>query len=180
MRFLKTYCAIILAASLCGCTMANSAADENPAEGNPSAEGAVVNGNGNAGIYYADFDDIPIPNEMSVDHNKSLVIGTLSRQTGVLVLTGRVNAQSLYRFYYDNMPKQGFMLRGFFKHAKSLVIFEKQGKDVIIYVDEGTIFTTVEIWVVLRSDINEAPLQSSIPKAVPQNTYSTSTANASY
>ncbi|WP_027183808.1 hypothetical protein [Desulfovibrio inopinatus] len=177
MRFLTSCLAITLAASLCGCAMSNPSAVDTPTENTQTTESE----NNDGGIYFADFTDIPIPKEMSVDHQKSLVIGTLSRQTGVLVLTGRVNAPSLYRFYYDTMPGQGFTLRGFFKHAKSLMIFEKQGKDVIILVDEGTISTTAEIWVVLRSDTNDTPLQSSsIPKAIPQNSYSTSNGNSTY
>lgn len=96
---------------------------------------------------FLDFPDIPIPSELDLQSQDSYVFQAGSMKTGILTLRGRVDSGSLINFFSLAMPRENWKPRGQFRYKHSALIFEKQDKTCVILVNEGTIYTYVEIYV---------------------------------
>ena len=99
---------------------------------------------------YFDFDDIPIPSEMELDSNESILFQSPELKAGVVVFKGRVEAISLFDFFLNNMPQENWHLRSFFKYGRYIMVFEKPDKDCIIQIKDDTFKTGLQIWVTPR------------------------------
>lgn len=98
-----------------------------------------------SGRYY-DFNDVLVPSELSLKRDESFVYDTAQFTAGLLAFTGRVEVQSLARFFENAMRKDNWVLAGRFTSPKIVLLFEKPNKRVIIYVSESTWTTRVEVW----------------------------------
>lgn len=96
---------------------------------------------------FLDFPDIPIPSELELRSGDSYVFQAGAIKTGILVLRGRVDITSLINFFTLAMPREGWKPKGQFRYRRSALIYEKPEKTCVILLNEGTIYTYVEIYV---------------------------------
>ncbi len=97
-------------------------------------------------IYY-DFGDVLIPLELEVDRDSSFIYHAPGFTAGVLVLSGRVEASSLIRFFENNMAKDNWKLVSSFKSPRTIMFFNKANRSCIINITEKSFSSEVEIWV---------------------------------
>lgn len=97
--------------------------------------------------YYTEFQDIAIPSEMSVVPGDSFIVQNGPRRVGILMLKGRVDAQSLFSFFKSAMARDGWTHKGEFQYLRSIMIYEKPDRMCIINIQENTIYTYAEIYV---------------------------------
>jgi hypothetical protein len=97
-------------------------------------------------LYY-DFDDVLVPSELKVDTKRSFVYHTDEFTAGVLVLSGRVEINSLISFFDSNMAKDNWRLMSSFKSPRTILFFTKANRSCIINITEGRFGIEVEIWV---------------------------------
>lgn len=96
---------------------------------------------------FLDFPDIPIPSELSLQPKESYVFQAGSTKTGVLTLRGRVDINSLINFFTMAMPRENWRPLGQFRYKRSVLFFGKPDKTCMIELNEGTIWTWVDIFV---------------------------------
>lgn len=101
-----------------------------------------------APLYY-DFEDVLVPSELKVDKKRSFIFYHAPDFTaGVLVLRGRVEVNSLIRFFENNMAKDNWRLASSLKSPCTIMFFNKPNRGCIINITERQLKTEVEIWVV--------------------------------
>jgi hypothetical protein len=159
-RYLFPLAMIMLFMFLAGCTASKEDGVKTPEPDTPprSAEEA-------ANIYF-DFDDIPVPKEMEIDPDDSILFQSPNLKAGAVVFNGRVEAISLFDFFLNNMPKENWHLRSYFKYGRYIMVFEKPNKDCIIRIIDGSYKTELQIWVTPRFPGEADQLQG--PEAVPE------------
>ncbi|WP_462323678.1 hypothetical protein [Desulfoplanes sp.] len=96
---------------------------------------------------YYDFDDVLVPREMEIDSNKSLVFESPNLKAGMMFFEGRVEPVSLFDFFVNSMPKDGWHSTSSFKYGRYIIGFEKPNKDCIISISDGSFKTGLQIWV---------------------------------
>jgi hypothetical protein len=96
---------------------------------------------------YYDFEDILIPDEMKLDKERSFVYETPHIKAGILVFSGRVEVNSLIKFFKENMAKDNWKLLNSFKYKGYMMNFQKPEKSCMILIQDGTFSTYLEIWV---------------------------------
>lgn len=99
------------------------------------------------GPLYYDFGDVLVPLELKVDKDKSFVYHAPGFTAGVLALSGRVDVNSLIRFFENNMAKDNWKLVSSFKSPRTMMFFTKPNRSCIINITEGSFKSNVEIWV---------------------------------
>jgi hypothetical protein len=108
-------------------------------------------------LYY-DFEDVLVPSELKVDKERSFVYHAPDFTTGVLVLTGRVEANSLIRFFDNNLAKDNWRLVSSFKSPRTMMFFNKSNRVCVINITEKRFNTEVEIWVAPTMETSEEGL----------------------
>jgi len=156
----------ILLVSACGCSSHSNAPPPNPVgqsqQAPPSygpapgpAYGSPSQSTGTAapvspsasGTKFFEFNDIPIPPEVSVQTKNSYVFQSGQIKMGFLTLRGRVDSNSLVNFFVSAMPQQGWRLKAQFRSGRSLLIFDKSDRACVILMKEDTYYTYVELYV---------------------------------
>ena len=125
-----------------------------------SEEGAQVAAQADdtpAPLYY-DFGDVLVPLELKVDKKKSFVYHAPGFTAGVLGLSGRVDVNSLIRFFENNMAKDNWKLVSAFKSPRTIMFFTKPNRSCIINITEGSFNSIVEIWVAPTVEEGETTL----------------------
>lgn len=117
-----------------------------------------------ASSFYYDFDDILVPRELSLIPEKSIFFESPSVKTGVLAFSGRVDAVSLFNFFLNNMPKDNWKLRSYFKYGVYLMVFEKSDKDCIMAIIDSPLKTQLQVWVAPRLSAGETLSPTIVPK----------------
>lgn len=97
-------------------------------------------------LYY-DFEDVLVPSELKLDKKRSFVYHAPGFTAGVLVLTGRVEMDSVIEFFENNMAKDNWRLVSSFKSPRTIMFFNKPNRSCIINITERRLKTEVEIWV---------------------------------
>jgi hypothetical protein len=98
-------------------------------------------------VAYYSFPDIPIPKELELVRDKSFVYETSNLRTGLLVLKGNVDINSLEQYFKTNMAKNGWRFINGFKYATVILNYTKEDKAAHIRVSRESFSTLVEIWV---------------------------------
>jgi len=96
---------------------------------------------------FYDFQDIPVPNELSVLSSESYVFQSGPFKAGVLTLRGRVDLNSLINFFQMALPRENWKAKGGFRYRRSVLIFEKPDKICVINFYEKLYYSYVEIYV---------------------------------
>jgi hypothetical protein len=98
-------------------------------------------------VTYYSFPDIPIPKELELIRDKSFVYETSNLRTGLLVLSGNVDINSLDQYFRTNMAKNGWRFINSFKYATVILNYMKEDKAAHIRLSRENFSTWVEIWV---------------------------------
>ena len=101
--------------------------------------------------YFSEFSDIPIPRDMKEVLKKTyLVINSDGSRSGTQTFEGSVELQSLMTAMLYNMIQQGWVPRSVFKGERCAMVFEKGASIAVITGSDGTLRTTMELWVAKR------------------------------
>ena len=106
----------------------------------------VDKGQGYTPVYY-DFGDVLVPSEMKVLKKGSFVFTAPGFSAGVLSLRGRVEINSLIKFFNVNMAKDNWTLVSSFKSQRTIMLFNKENRWCVINITEEDYYTYTEIWV---------------------------------
>ena len=97
---------------------------------------------------YHDFEDVLVPEELTIIREKSVVVSTPGFRSGILSLKGRVEPNSLYNFFSINMEKDNWEVISRIKAPETtIMVFEKATRCAVITIREAQIYTYVEIGV---------------------------------
>lgn len=110
-------------------------------EEQPAPKGEAPN------VAYYTFPDIPVPKELELIRDRSFVYETPNLRTGVLVLSGNVDTDSLEQYFRTNMAKNGWRFISNFKYATVILNYMKDDKAALIRISRENLSTWVEIWV---------------------------------
>ncbi|MGV1099123.1 hypothetical protein ACUUL3_06875 [Thiovibrio sp. JS02] len=118
--------------------------------------------------YYAnEFSDLLIPNELSWDREKSMLIRTDSFAGGVLHYSGRVEITSVSDFFINTMPKNGWKLVGSAKYRKVLLAFVKPNKTCTVQVSENEFGLKTDVAVYITEDLTATGSGQTAPSSSP-------------
>lgn len=101
---------------------------------------------GPAPLYY-DFEDVLIPGELKVNKKESFIYSSSGFSVGVLVLSGRVDLNSLIAFFENNMAKDNWKMICSFNSAYTLMLFQKENRWCAVSLNESNFATHARIWV---------------------------------
>lgn len=107
---------------------------------------AIQKRENNQPTYYI-FGDVLLPKQLEIVNSKSFVFSVSGVTSGVLALKGRVEINSLLKFFETKMPMDGWTLENKFQGQRNMLLFTKPNRNSVITIDEGTFNTYVEIWV---------------------------------
>jgi hypothetical protein len=136
-RWAVLFLAVLLLAT--GCSTWNKITGKE--EESSVSKGEVSN------VAYYSFPDIPIPKELDLVRDKSFVYETANLRTGVLVLKGNVDVNSLEQYFKTNMAKNGWVFMNGFKYATVILNYTKESRAAHIRISRENWSTWVEIWV---------------------------------
>lgn len=105
--------------------------------------------------FYGEFSDIPIPREMNKNTETTIITTPHNIKTGLQSFRGRVEAGSLIRAMQSYLAREGWILQAATRGATSLQIFDKPDRYCVIYVEDGSIFTEMQVYVAPKLN-NEA------------------------
>lgn len=170
MRYLK--CAVLfLLLSSWGCANLMPGSSQDPAA--PS-EPPVQSS------FYYDFSDIRVPAEMELQTDKSTITPTDQGKIGVMKFKGRVEPISLFDFFANTMPKDGWTMLTYQKYQRYLLVFSKENRVTVITIAEDPIYyTNLEVWVSYRVPAGSAPAYSTGAQPVDTYPYSGTPAGSS-
>ncbi|CCK80291.1 MULTISPECIES: hypothetical protein [Desulfobacula] len=97
---------------------------------------------------YHDFEDVLIPMELSVVSDKTVIISTPGFTSGILILKGRVERQSLFDFFNNNMQKDNWSIVSQIKSpGTTIMVFQKPSRTSVITIRDEQFYTYVEVGV---------------------------------
>lgn len=90
------------------------------------------------------FPDIPVPATHRVDLTETVIFTSPTQTVGKIVLRGRADGTSLYRFFDETMPAKGWSTVNAFQSAVSSLYFAKPGKfAAIVITDDNSVYINV-------------------------------------
>ena len=99
---------------------------------------------------YLDFADILIPGELERVAKEC----TITNGFGKLVVSGRVEVESLSQFFITSMNSEGWVSLNQYKFQGSVkLFFKKPDKFASVLIEENPLATRVELWVVPQEKI---------------------------
>jgi len=105
-----------------------------------------------------EFDDVLIPREMDIHKESSAIYRREGMSAGLLRMAGRVETNSLMRYFQNNMTNEGWRLISQFRSPQSLMIFQKGNRMAVIAIEDGDIETFADVWVVpMNESIDNLP-----------------------
>lgn len=105
-----------------------------------------------------EFDDVMIPREMDIDKDGSAIYRREGLSAGLLRLSGRIEVNSLLRYFQTNMANEGWRLVTQFRSPHSLMLFQKGNRMAVIAIEDGDFQTFADVWVVpLNESIDSMP-----------------------
>jgi hypothetical protein len=140
-----TACSLALA----GCGM------HKPDAGQPAKAPAASSGSAAASVgdkatpptkTIAEFDDIPVPSELTREDDLSFVYEAPGVTLGVITYSGYYKGASIAKFFRSEMPKYDWQfLNAFSEGNKFMVAFLKSNRSCVISIEEGSLDTRVTI-----------------------------------
>jgi len=119
------------------------------AESQPS-KGSEGSGEAAISLYY-DFEDVPVPRELEIKKEKSVIFQTTEFTAGLLTFSGKVDPDSLTGFFSNKMPEDGWRFLSFFKSPIKIMFFLKEDRFCIITIAGEARRAEVEILVTPNS-----------------------------
>ncbi len=99
-------------------------------------------------VPYTEFDDIAVPNELSRVPERTFIYENKEFKTGMIVMKGRVENQSLIDFFVNQMAKDNWTKESSIISSMSTLVFHKPYKSCMIRITDGAYNTEVEIYAV--------------------------------
>lgn len=81
------------------------------------------------------FPDIPIPANHKIDLDRSMIFTTPGQSMGKLATQGSGDVDTIYHFYTEKMPQNGWNLVNAFQSATSSLYYAKPGRFVAIIIE---------------------------------------------
>ncbi len=105
-------------------------------------------------VYFDEFQDVPIPVDMSVVSDQSTISVTPDgTKVGLVTVKGRVDKLSLTTATIHSMGKHGWSLRGMVRGPRAMQLYEKDSRYAVCYFYEDVLSQVfMEIWVVSTLD----------------------------
>ncbi|MDD4275293.1 MAG: hypothetical protein PHG14_16400, partial [Desulfobacter postgatei] len=95
---------------------------------------------------YHDFEDVLVPEGLTIIKNRTVVVSTPGFRSGLLTLKGRVEPNSLYQFFSMSMEKDNWTVLSRIKALETtIMVFQKATRCAVITIREEQIYTYVEI-----------------------------------
>ncbi len=113
----------------------------------PVSESQELETNDASAHRYYDFDDIPIPEEMSIDRDGSILFESQGIRAGMLSYTGRVDSESLFNYFHTALPNENWELLSYIKYGTQIQTFSKDDRLCIIRIIDGRFRTELQIWI---------------------------------
>ena len=114
----------------------------------PLEESQFTEGNQETAIsIYYNFKDVPIPEELEIRKDKSVIFQTAEFTAGLLSFVTKLNSDSLISFFNSKMPEDGWRFLSFFNSSIKILFFVKENRFCIITVTGETRVEEVEILV---------------------------------
>ncbi|MBI9111208.1 hypothetical protein [Maridesulfovibrio ferrireducens] len=133
----------MLVMQLLGCVSGKKTSPEEPAV---AAVGATESYE--EFVPYTEFDDIAVPNELSRVPERTFIYENKEFKTGMIVMKGRVENQSLIDFFVNQMAKDNWTKESSIISSMSTIVFKKPYKSCMIRITDGSYNTEVEIYAV--------------------------------
>ena len=130
MRYLKLILVALLLSSWGCATLTDTTTTENP--------GLAPTQNS----FFYDFKDIRVPEEMEIQTDKSIISPSDSGKYGTMVFRGRAEPISLFDFFFNNMPKDGWSLVTYQKYQRYHMVFTKENRVCMITIEESPLWYT--------------------------------------
>lgn len=131
--------------------------------------------------FYYDFSDIRVPAEMDLQAGKSTIIPTDQGKIGLMKFRGRVEPISLFDFFANTMPKDGWSTLTYQKYQRYLLVFTKDNRVTVITISEDPIYyTNLEIWVSYQVPGSTSPTYSSGTQPVDTYPYSSPSSGSTW
>ncbi|WDP88636.1 MAG: hypothetical protein HUN04_02320 [Desulfobacter sp.] len=95
---------------------------------------------------YHDFEDVLVPVEMRVVKGRTMIVSTPGFRSGILTLKGRVESNSLYNFFSNNMEKDNWQVFSRIKSPETtIMVYQKTARCAVITIRDEQIYTYVEV-----------------------------------
>ena len=156
-QFAGIFAVLVVFASFCGCA-GLTGPTYGPGEMDTSSGERSVTGEQTPEPIYHDFEDVLIPLELVVDKKNSFVYHAPGFKAGIVSLSGRVEVNSLIRFFENQMAKDNWRLMSVFKAPRTIMFFNKPNRSCIIIISEKQFKTEVDVCVVPTMEEEEAAL----------------------
>lgn len=128
---------------------------------NPFATSSEENAAPASGFYYSEFEDIPVPSEMSESGSDTVVTFAPSGiKCGMQRFTGRVEVVSLMNTMRKHMASNGWTLRSLLRAKRSILVFEKPDRIASFEIADGLMSTEMRIVVSSRLEGDAAGLDA--------------------
>jgi len=99
-----------------------------------------------------EFDDVLVPRDLLIDRDASFAYRGAGQPMGLLRTSGRIDANSLIRFFKNNMPNDGWQMVSELRAPQSFLMYQKDKRMCVILIEDGTFQTFADIWVVPAND----------------------------
>lgn len=111
--------------------------------------------------FFYDFNDIRIPEEMEIQPNRSIITPTENGKFGTMMFRGRAEPISLFDFFFNTMPKDGWSLVTYQKYQRYNLVFTKENRVCMITIEESPVwYTWLEVKVTPKAPSASAPAYS--------------------
>ena len=95
---------------------------------------------------YHDFEDVLVPMELSIVKDRTMIVSTPGFRSGILTLRGRVESNSLYNFFSNNMEKDNWQVLSRIKSPETtIMVYQKTARCAVITIRDEQLYTYVEI-----------------------------------
>jgi len=82
----------------------------------------------------ARFTDIPVPEGMEMQHERSFVFESETLQIGFLIYEGRLTPEETAQFFVDALPRAGWTLIDVLEYNDITIKFDQPEKNLIIHI----------------------------------------------
>ena len=105
-------------------------------------------GSQQANAVYYDFEDILVPRDMKIDDGSTVVVSTPGHTSGIITLKGRIDKDSLLKFFNNNMQKDNWNIISQIRSPTAIIlIFQKASRWAVITLRDKEYYTYAEIGV---------------------------------
>jgi len=155
---MKKYLIIASALFLSACSLSNSPS-------NPFSSSTEV-----SSLYTSQFSDVPIPTQMKSNIDATLTtISSSGEKIGMETFSGHLDDQTLGASMAHNLANQGWSMLGIIQSNRTLQLYQKESRYLVITIESGALNSAMELWMVNKyyqgsGDTNPAKEAFSAPK----------------